>query len=68
MAPLLIIAAGLLVCLRAGIWNIGIDGQVVVGAIACGVVAGELAGSTSRALLLVIGGMVGGDGRGALGA
>lgn len=59
-APLLIIAAGLLVCLRAGIWNIGIDGQVVVGAVACGIVAGELAGSAPRALLLVIGMIAGG--------
>ena len=60
MAPLLIVASGLLLCLRAGIWNIGIDGQVVIGAIACGVAAGELAGSTPRALLLVAGIVLGG--------
>ena len=60
MAPLLIITAGLLVCLRAGIWNIGIDGQVVVGAIACGVIAGDLAGSVPQAVLLIIGGLAGG--------
>jgi general nucleoside transport system permease protein len=60
MAPLLIITAGLLTCLRAGIWNIGIDGQVVIGAIACGVVAGELVGDLPRALLLITGAVVGG--------
>ena len=60
MAPLLIITAGLLTCLRAGIWNIGIDGQVVVGAIACGVVAGEMAGSAPRLILLIVGVIVGG--------
>jgi ABC-type uncharacterized transport system permease subunit len=43
----------LLVCLRAGIWNIGIDGQVVVGALACGVVAGDLTDSGPRALVLL---------------
>jgi general nucleoside transport system permease protein len=59
MAPLLTITAGLLICLRAGIWNIGIDGQVVTGAIACGVVAGELAGSVPRAVLLIIGVLAG---------
>jgi simple sugar transport system permease protein len=59
-APLLIIAAGLLLCLRAGIWNIGIDGQVVMGALACGVIAGELAGSAPRALLLLAGVIAGG--------
>jgi ABC-type uncharacterized transport system permease subunit len=58
-APMLTITAGLLVCLRAGIWNIGIDGQVVIGAIACGVVAGELAGSTPPAVLLIVGAAAG---------
>ena len=60
MAPLLIVTAGLLICLRAGIWNIGIDGQVVIGAITCGVIAGELAGSVSQAVLLIIGAAAGG--------
>ena len=60
MAPLLVITSGLLICLRAGIWNIGIDGQVVIGAIACGVIAGEVAGSVPRLALLVIGVIAGG--------
>ncbi|HLL50297.1 MAG TPA: hypothetical protein VK356_06475, partial [Thermomicrobiales bacterium] len=33
MAPLLIVSAGLLISLRAGVWNIGIDGQLMVGAL-----------------------------------
>ena len=60
MAPLLIITAGLLLCLRAGIWNIWIDGQVVIGAIACGALAGEMAGSAPALLVLVIGILIGG--------
>ena len=42
-APLLIVAAGLLVALKAGVWNIGIDGQFLVGALASGVVGAGLA-------------------------
>lgn len=33
-APLILIAVGLSVCYRANIWNIGAEGQFVVGAIA----------------------------------
>ena len=37
--PLLIIALGLAVCFRSNVWNIGAEGQFVVGAIAAGGVA-----------------------------
>ncbi|MDA7415297.1 ABC transporter permease [Xenophilus arseniciresistens] len=37
--PLLIIALGLAVCFRSNVWNIGAEGQFVVGAIAAGSVA-----------------------------
>jgi simple sugar transport system permease protein len=37
MAPLLLIAVGLIVVFRAGIWNLGIDGQFLL---AAGIVAG----------------------------
>ena len=37
--PLLIIALGLAVCFRANVWNIGAEGQFVIGAIASGGVA-----------------------------
>lgn len=33
MAPLLLIASGLIVAFRAGIWNLGIDGQFLLGAV-----------------------------------
>jgi general nucleoside transport system permease protein len=31
MAPLLLLAASLIVCFRAGLWNLGIDGQFLLG-------------------------------------
>src|SRR4051794_32808751 len=37
VAPLLIVSAGLLIALRAGVWNIGVDGQLMVGALCAGV-------------------------------
>ena len=36
MAPLLIISAGLLACFSAGLWNIGTDGQFLIGAMLVG--------------------------------
>ena len=36
MAPLLIISAGLLVCFSAGLWNIGAEGQFLIGAMLTG--------------------------------
>ena len=53
-APLLLVGAALLVALKAGIWNIGVDGQVLVGALLVGVVAPELAGAVPRAPMLLI--------------
>jgi ABC-type uncharacterized transport system permease subunit len=62
--PLLIIALGLAVCFRSNVWNIGAEGQFVIGAIAAGGVA-LLAGKTTGpwiipAILLagIMGGMV----------
>ncbi|MFM2263135.1 MAG: hypothetical protein RI959_1811 [Pseudomonadota bacterium] len=62
--PLLLIALGLAVCFRSNVWNIGAEGQFVVGAIAAGGVA-LLADKTTGgwivpAILLagVVGGMV----------
>ena len=62
--PLLIIALGLAVCFRSNVWNIGAEGQFVMGAIAAGGVA-LLAEKTTGpwiipAILLagVLGGMV----------
>ena len=44
MAPLLIVAGGLLIALRTGVWNVGIDGQLLVGALFSGVLAAEMVG------------------------
>jgi ABC-type uncharacterized transport system permease subunit len=62
--PLLIIALGLAVCFRSNVWNIGAEGQFVIGAVCAGGVA-LLAGKGTGpwiipALLLagVLGGMV----------
>ena len=39
MTPLLIISAGLLPCFSAGLWNIGVEGQFLIGAMLTGWVA-----------------------------
>ena len=60
--PLLLIALGLAVCFRSNVWNIGAEGQFVVGAIAAGGVA-MLATKASGAWFFVpvlAGGVVGG--------
>jgi general nucleoside transport system permease protein len=44
MAPLLIVSSGLLIALRAGVWNIGIDGQFIIGAMFAAVAGAALAG------------------------
>ena len=62
--PLLIIALGLSVCFRANVWNIGAEGQFVIGAVAAGGVA-LLADKTTGPWIIpailgagVLGGMV----------
>jgi len=42
MAPLLMIAAGLIVAFRAGIWNLGVDGQFLLAAVVVAALAPEL--------------------------
>ncbi|MFT5488892.1 MAG: ABC-type uncharacterized transport system permease subunit, partial [Alphaproteobacteria bacterium] len=42
MAPLLFLAAGLIVAFRAGIWNLGVDGQFLLGAVAAAALAPAL--------------------------
>lgn len=64
VAPLLLIAVGLAICFRANIFNIGAEGQLVLGAITGGAVAlyfdnGEGGGWHVIALVLVAG-MLGG--------
>lgn len=42
MAPLLFLATGLIVAFRAGIWNLGVDGQFLLGAVAAAALAPAL--------------------------
>jgi ABC-type uncharacterized transport system permease subunit len=59
MAPLLIVSAGLLISLRAGVWNIGIDGQLMVGALFAGVAASSVAGQIANPLLWIVAALAG---------
>jgi simple sugar transport system permease protein len=60
--PLLIIALGLAVCFRSNVWNIGAEGQFVIGALAAGGVALLATKETSRWIVVAIlmAGMFGG--------
>jgi simple sugar transport system permease protein len=52
--PLLLIALGLAVCFRSNIWNIGAEGQFVIGAVAAGGVALLADGDTGRWIVLAV--------------
>jgi general nucleoside transport system permease protein len=52
--PLLLIALGLSVCFRSNVWNIGAEGQYVLGAIGGGWVAMQATETTSRFILPLI--------------
>ena len=62
--PLVLIALGLSVCYRSNVWNIGAEGQYVLGALAGGWVAMQAGPDTGRWIVLailvagVMGGMV----------
>jgi simple sugar transport system permease protein len=60
--PLLIIALGLAVCFRSNVWNIGAEGQFVVGAIAAGGVALLADAHSSRwvVAIILVAGVLGG--------
>jgi ABC-type uncharacterized transport system permease subunit len=45
-SPLLLVSAGLVVTFAAGLWNIGVEGQIVIGAVAATWVARSLPGPT----------------------
>ncbi len=59
LAPLLLVGAGLLVALKAGVWNIGVDGQFLAGASLVGIFAPQLAGAMPPALLLLLCALIG---------
>jgi simple sugar transport system permease protein len=52
--PLLLIALGLAVCYRSNVWNIGAEGQFVLGAICAGGVALLADKESSRAMVLAV--------------
>lgn len=62
--PLLLVTAGLLITFSAGLWNIGVEGQIVLGAIATAWVFRVFVDSTLPPALIItiaiIGGMLGG--------
>jgi len=59
--PLVLAAAGLVVTFAAGLWNIGIEGQIVMGAVAGAVVARTVHGPPAVVIpLLALAGMLGG--------
>ena len=60
--PLLLIALGLAVCFRSNVWNIGAEGQFVIGAITASGVAlmADAASSRGFVILVLIAGVLGG--------
>jgi ABC-type uncharacterized transport system permease subunit len=52
--PLLLIALGLSVCFRSNVWNIGAEGQFILGAIAAGGVAMMADKDSSRFIVIAI--------------
>ncbi|HNB25943.1 MAG TPA: ABC transporter permease, partial [Alphaproteobacteria bacterium] len=54
MSPLLLIAAGLIVAFRAGIWNLGGDGQFLLAAVITSALAPALIAFLPRGLTLVV--------------
>src|SRR5687767_13094126 len=53
MAPLLLIAASLIVAFRAGIWNLGGDGQFLLAAVIVAAAAPALIGAVPKLVALV---------------
>ena len=62
--PLLLVTAGLLITFSAGLWNIGVEGQIVIGAITTAGVLRVFVDSTLPPALIIalaiLGGMIGG--------
>jgi len=59
--PIALASAGLIVTFNAGMWNIGIEGQIIMGAIAAAFVAREVSAPRPVLLLLIlVAGVIGG--------
>ena len=52
--PLVLIALGLAVCFRSNVWNIGAEGQFIVGALAGGFVAMQAGADSSKLIVVAI--------------
>ena len=52
--PLMLIALGLSVCFRSNVWNIGAEGQFILGALAGGYVAMQAGPDSSRWIVVAI--------------
>jgi simple sugar transport system permease protein len=59
MAPILMVSAGLILAFRAGLWNLGIDGQFLIGAIVVGWAAPTMIRVLPHGLALLVLGIVG---------
>ncbi len=61
-APLILCALGLAICYRANVWNIGAEGQLLMGAVAAGGVAIAMPADAPRAyfVLVLAAGVLGG--------
>ena len=66
--PLLLIGLGLSLCFRSNVWNIGAEGQYIMGAVLAGMVALQADADSSRwiVLLVLLAGMAGGMAWGAV--
>lgn len=54
MAPLLLIAAGLIVAFRAGLWNLGVDGQFLLAAVCVAALAPTLVTALPAVAVLLV--------------
>jgi simple sugar transport system permease protein len=59
MAPLMLLAASLIVSFRAGLWNLGVDGQFLLAAVAVAAVCPLLDASIGQAPALVLSALLG---------
>ena len=55
MAPLLLVGAGLIVAFRAGLWNLGVDGQFLLAAAVAAAIGGGLIAALPSPFVLALG-------------
>lgn len=52
-SPLMLCAIGLAICFRANIWNIGAEGQLLIGAVATSAIAVQMGEDTSKMMIVI---------------